>query len=75
MHNKWGEFSSNNDDDKVQMNDENQSEAGVLGDFWGSVADVAVGALTPRKDLHQLFDFTVQYMQVSTPEKVRYLMN
>lgn len=53
------------------MNDENQSEAGVLGDLWRSVADVAVGALTPRKDLHQLFDFTVQKHPLHYPTSFR----
>lgn len=40
------------------------SGTGVLGDLVLSNADIAIGAITPRSDLHQLFDFTVQYMQV-----------
>lgn len=50
--------------EKNDENDEMGGGTGILGDLVLSNADIAIGAITPRSDLHQLFDFTVKYMQV-----------
>lgn len=44
----------------------NGSATGMIGVLMRGEADIAIGTITPRRDLHTIFDFTIQYLQDET---------
>lgn len=51
---KWGTFHKNG------------SATGMIGALKRAETDIAIGTITPRRDLHAIFDFTTQYLQDET---------
>lgn len=49
---KWGEVR------------ENRVGTGMFGIMSRAKADIGVACITPRENIHAIFDFTVQYLQV-----------
>lgn len=42
----------------------NQTGTGMMGELLKKKGDIAIGNISPNPERHQMFDFTVQYMQV-----------